>query len=87
LGHGLNSKGGKDHGRDKEGEELYPMFLDPQCMRVAVWKLFFIGQAQFPPDIIAPQMANSTTREDNEIITGVQQYRYNTHNTCSNFQW
>lgn len=48
---------------------------------------FFIGQAQFPPDIIAPQMANSTTREDNEIITGVQQYRYNTHNTCSNFQW
>jgi hypothetical protein len=48
---------------------------------------FFIVQAQFPPDIIAPQMANSTTREDNEIITGVQQYSYNTHNTCSNFQW
>lgn len=84
MGHGLNSRG--DHGRDKEGEELYPMFLGPQCMRVAVWN-FFIVQAQFPPDIIAPQMANSTTREDNEIITGVQQYSYNTHNTCSNFQW
>jgi len=31
-GHGLNSKGRKGGDSDKEGEELYPMFLSPQCM-------------------------------------------------------
>lgn len=74
LGHGLNSKGRKGGDRDKEGEELYPMFWVPSAC-VAVWKeldqhTFFVGQARFPPDIIAPKMANSNSREDNEIIIG-----------------
>lgn len=46
LGPWIKFQGG--HGRDKEGEELYPMFLGPQCMRVAVWKLFLLYKHNFP---------------------------------------